>query len=97
MSVVSFNSIPAKEDDPVLAVRHLNKTFLLTNRRLSSTDAVSDASMAVVVMMAQYERQRERYINGLSHIDGLQRMVGIRGGITQLAKDKPSLFQKIIR
>jgi hypothetical protein len=94
---VSFNGIPAKEDDPMLAVQHLNKTFSLTNQRLSSTDAVSDASMAVVVMMAQYERQRERYIKGLAHIDGLQLMVEMRGGISPLANDKPSLFQKIIR
>ena len=97
MSVVSFNNIPIEEDDPMLAVRHLSRTFLLTNQRLSRTDAVSDASMAVVVLMAQYERQRERYIKGLTHIDGLQLMVEMRGGISQLARDKPSLCQKIIR
>ncbi|KEY74804.1 hypothetical protein S7711_06491 [Stachybotrys chartarum IBT 7711] len=97
MSAVSFNDVPMEEDDPMLAVRHLNKTFFLTNQRLSRDDAVSNASIAVVVMMAQYERQRERYIKGLNHLDGLQRMVEMRGGISQLARDEPSLCQKILR
>ena len=94
---IILNNIATEKEDPMLAVRHLTQTFRLVNQRLSRTDAVSDASMAVVVIIAQYERHRERYLKGLIHLDGLRRMVEMRGGISQLLWYNPSLGQKIIR
>ncbi len=96
-SIVSLDNVATEKDDPVLAVRHLTQTCHLVNQRLSQADAVSDASMAVVVMMAQYERHRERYFKGLVHIEGLHQMVEMRGGISPLLRYKPSLGQKIAR
>ena len=65
ISLVSLNSIAVVKEDPELAVRHVTQTLQLVNQRLSRADAVSDASVAVVVMMAQYERHQERYVEGL--------------------------------
>ena len=79
------------------ALRHLSCTFRMVNERLSGNDALSDTSMAVIVAMTQYERLRGQYHQGLVHFKGLQQMVKLRGGITQLVSDAPALAQKLFR
>jgi hypothetical protein len=85
------------QEDPTEAIRHLSHTFRLVNERLSGNDAVSDSTIAVVVSMAQYERLQGHYCQGLIHIKGLQRIIELRGGISQLAKTSPALVPKIFR
>lgn len=96
-SLTSLNGTIADREDPELAVRHMTQTLQLVNQRLSRVDAVSDVSIAVVVMIAHYERHQERYSKGLVHLDGLRRMVEMRGGISQLTRDNSSLGRKITR
>ncbi|KAH8897939.1 hypothetical protein GQ53DRAFT_818191 [Thozetella sp. PMI_491] len=96
-TIISLNTITAEKEDPELAVRHVTQALRLVNQRLSQADALSDASMAVVVMMAQYERHLERYFKGLVHLEGIHRMVQMRGGIAELTRSKPTLGQKIAR
>lgn len=80
-----------------MALRHLSHTFRLVNQRLAGEDAVSDKTIAVVVMMSQYERLQDRYHDGIVHVAGLQKMTELRGGICRLAVDQPALAQKILR
>ena len=89
--------VEAKQEDPVPVRRHLAQAFMLVNQRLSQADALSDNSIAVVVMLTHFERLRGRYFKGLVHLDGLCKMVEMRGGIVQLTRDQPSLGQKVTR
>lgn len=97
LSVIALNNLVINQEDHMQAIRHLSHTFRLVNERLSGNDAVSDTTIAVVVMMAQYERHSSQHSQGLVHLKGLQRIVELRGGISQLTKNKPSLAQKIFR
>lgn len=86
-----------EKDDPKEAMRHLSQTFRLINERLSGNDAVSDATIAVVVILAQHERLRGHHREGLVHVGGLERMVQLRGGVKALSRYRPGLTQKMFK
>lgn len=97
MSVTALNNLVIEQEDPTEAMRHLSHTFRLVNERLSGNDAVSDPTIAVVLTMAKYERLQGQHRHSLVHFEGLRRMVELRGGISQLTRNKPDLAQKIFR
>jgi hypothetical protein len=86
-------------DNPASALYHLSKTFNLVNERMTrgETDATSDGTIAVIVIMSKYALAAGNAQQGLVHLGGLQRMVELRGGMTTLANHKPSMTQKIFR
>ncbi|KAJ9271320.1 transcriptional regulator family: Fungal Specific TF [Paecilomyces variotii] len=97
LSVTVLDPIAIKPAGLLVAARHLSQTFRLINERLSGDNAASDTTIAVVVMLAEYERQLGHYNNCLVHIEGLQRMVELRGGISKLTSINPHLTKKIFR
>jgi hypothetical protein len=97
LSISALNNLVRKQEDPKEAMRHISQAIRLVNEKLSGKDAISNTTIAVVVMMAQYEHLQGQYRQGLVHLDGLQRIVELRGGISELKKDKPNLAQKIHR
>ncbi|KFY40278.1 hypothetical protein V495_05502 [Pseudogymnoascus sp. VKM F-4514 (FW-929)] len=96
-SVTARNTLIAKKDDPKEAVRHLLEAFRLINERLSREGAISDSTIAVVVILAQHERIRGHHREGLVHLGGLERMVQLRGGIEALSRYRPGLTQKMFK
>lgn len=78
-------------------MHHLSQTFRLINKRLSENDAVSDSTIAVVVILAQHERLRGHHGEGLVHFSGLERMVQLRGGVIALSRYLPGLTQKMFK
>jgi hypothetical protein len=84
-------------EDPLQAARHLSHTFRLINQRLSGGDAVTDATIAVVLMLAQYERHDNQHRRAMVHFQGLERMIELRGGLFQVRETMPILALKIIR
>jgi Fungal specific transcription factor domain len=97
MSAAALNNLVVKPDGIAEAMRHLSQTFQLINKRLSGKDAISDATIAVVIGMAQFERHQGQYHRGIVHLNGLMRMVELRGGISSLTLHKPTLTQKLFR
>ncbi|KAK6067687.1 cytochrome P450 [Seiridium cupressi] len=84
-------------EDSAESMRHLTRTFRLVNQKLSGNEATADTTFAAVVAMTQYERMRGKHEQGLIHLNGLQRLTGMRGGIRQLARNHPALTQKMFR
>ncbi|KAK9422873.1 hypothetical protein SUNI508_04540 [Seiridium unicorne] len=84
-------------EDSAESMRHLTRTFRLVNQKLSGDEATADTTFAAVVAMTQYERMRGKHEQGLIHLNGLQRLTGMRGGIRQLARNHPALTQKMFR
>ncbi|GAB1312802.1 hypothetical protein MFIFM68171_03012 [Madurella fahalii] len=97
VSITVLNKLCTHPEAPGAAVSHLCDTFRLVNSRLSGPDAVSDENLAAVVILEMYERCRGQYREGLVHLNGLQRMTELRGGIFKLATSRPDVVQKILR
>ncbi|KAI0122533.1 hypothetical protein F4814DRAFT_409045 [Daldinia grandis] len=97
MSIAAKNLLTPNSEDSAEGLSHLSDSLRLVNQRLSSEKALSDTTLASIVAMLQYERMYGQYDRGLIHFRGLQQMVELRGGISQLEKDKPELTQKIFR
>jgi hypothetical protein len=66
----------------------------MTNKRLSGPEACSDEAIAVVTMLAIYQRMHHQQAVGLVHFKGLKRMIQLRGGLAKLATEHRALAQK---
>jgi hypothetical protein len=60
-------------------------------------EATSDMTIAILVIMSQYERLQGQYARGYIHMQGLRRMVELRGGIKQLSRECRGVIQKVLR
>ncbi|OKL61371.1 hypothetical protein UA08_03704 [Talaromyces atroroseus] len=92
-----ISSHTANRDDSREAIHHLCHTFRMVNEQLSENGVVSVSTIATVMMLAQYERHQSQHYEGLVHMNGLQRLINLRGGILEIKKDLPILTQKIFR
>ncbi|TGO37416.1 hypothetical protein BHYA_0098g00400 [Botrytis hyacinthi] len=97
VSVTALNNIVLNQEDPKIAMHHLSLAFRLINDKLSGNEAASDTTIAVVLTMSHYYRLQGQVIQGLVHLQGLERMVKMRGGISNLRRKQPTLAQKIFR
>jgi hypothetical protein len=95
-AALSYTSTGA-QDNLSARTRHLCLALRLVNTRLSGTTAVSDETVIVVLVLGMYERQQGEYHRGRVHLDGLHRMVQMRGGVGEFAKVRPDLSRKIFR
>ncbi|KAH8689180.1 hypothetical protein BGW36DRAFT_433944 [Talaromyces proteolyticus] len=93
----TMHDLIVEPEDPLQAAQHLSRTFRLVNQRISEDTNVSDATIAVVLMLVQYERHEDRLEEGLVHLRGLLRMIELRGGISQLRKRGATLATKTFR
>ncbi|KAK4152618.1 hypothetical protein C8A00DRAFT_44371 [Chaetomidium leptoderma] len=91
------SSLTNGQSNSAARVRHLCTALRLVNDRLSGRDAVSNETIIVVLVLGLYERVQGEYGRGLVHLDGLQRMLNMRGGIQEFAKNRPELARKIFR
>jgi hypothetical protein len=66
----------------------------MTNQRLSGAEACSDKAIAVVTMLAIFQRMHHQQSIGLLHFEGLRRMIELRGGLAQLALENRAVAQK---
>ncbi|KAH6848153.1 hypothetical protein B0I37DRAFT_308737 [Chaetomium sp. MPI-CAGE-AT-0009] len=78
-------------------MRHLGLALRLINTRLGGKDAASTETMTTVLILGLYERQQGEFHRGLVHLDGIQRMLQMRGGLVEFAKNCPDLARKILR
>lgn len=97
MSIASANKVAPMTRHADWELRHLSHTLCLVSQRLSSSDATSDATLAAVAMIAQYERHEGRHEHGLLHMNGLLQLVNMRGGIGNLLRENIVLAQKLVR
>lgn len=84
-----------KGEDSPAATMHMVKAFRLLNQKLSGPEAVSNAVLASVVSLSIHDQMRGDYNQGRVHLEGLIRIVALRGGMGRI--DKVELVQKICR
>jgi hypothetical protein len=96
IAIAALNSLVMQPEDPADAMRHIACSLRIVNQRLVSPhDALSDTTLAVVMMLSHYERHQGHLRQGQVHFDGLLRIVELRGGIAHLAKSKPNIALKL--
>ncbi|PNP47968.1 hypothetical protein THARTR1_10387 [Trichoderma harzianum] len=78
------------------ALFHLSQTFNHVTRLLAGPDALSDATIMIVVTLMNQELIRKGYGALRVHIDGLQRMIQLRGGLTKL-EGSTALLMKLCK
>ncbi|RYP63718.1 hypothetical protein DL771_009143 [Monosporascus sp. 5C6A] len=76
---------------------HISKAYELVNLKLSGPESVSDCAIAAVVSLAIYQQIHHQQSTGLIHLNGLHRMIQLRGGIARLMEENRALALKPLR
>ncbi|KAH8651186.1 hypothetical protein BX600DRAFT_100372 [Xylariales sp. PMI_506] len=77
----------ATEAEPPEAMHHLGKAVRLVNQSLDTADGLSNSNIFVVNFLAVRDMFREEQPNVDIHWQGLQKMIKLRGGLSQLEDD----------
>ncbi|KAH8162865.1 hypothetical protein CIB48_g5375 [Xylaria polymorpha] len=80
-----------------LALYHMSQAYRLINQQLSGHEALSDATIAVVATINIYDRLYGDPQKAMVHLNGVTRMVALRGGIGELAKRNFVIAEKVFR
>ncbi len=75
------------------ALHYLAQTFAQVRRRLEGTESLSDSTIAIVLSLINQEQIRREHLGAKVHIEGLRRMVELRGGLDQLQGNLPLLLK----
>ncbi|KAJ4307259.1 hypothetical protein N0V88_000641 [Collariella sp. IMI 366227] len=78
-------------------VQHIYKALQMVNARLTDANAITEENIGVVLILSLYERYDNQYDRGLVHLDGLRRMIEMRGGIGNWIKSSPETTRKMFR
>ncbi|KAI8624431.1 hypothetical protein F5Y19DRAFT_314858 [Xylariaceae sp. FL1651] len=89
--------LTAEAEQSPIALYHLSKTFRLINKKLSSDEALSDSTIAVVTAITIYDRLYGNPQKAMIHLNGASRMIDLRGGISALAKRNFVIAEKTFR
>ncbi len=74
---------------------HLSQAIGLVNQNLQTAEALSNSNIAVVNFLVVQELLREAQPNAKIHMEGLQMMIELRGGISQLEAEDCILVLKL--
>jgi hypothetical protein len=77
-------------------LKHMSKAFTLVNKKLSSDEALSDATLLMVLALVIVEQLHDEPQRWRVHLQGLFRIVELRGGLAQY-RDTWELAHKICR
>jgi hypothetical protein len=77
-------------------LKHMSKAFILINKKLSSDEALSDATLLMVLALVIVEQLHDEPQRWEVHLQGLFRIVELRGGLAQY-RDTWELAHKICR
>ncbi|RFU81113.1 hypothetical protein TARUN_1090 [Trichoderma arundinaceum] len=78
------------------ALYYLSQTFNYVTRLLAGPDALSDSTIMIVVTLISQELIRKGYGALKVHLDGLQKMIQLRGGLSKL-EGNPALLLKVCK
>ncbi|KAI1179158.1 hypothetical protein F4777DRAFT_499409 [Nemania sp. FL0916] len=80
-----------------VALQHMSQAYRLINKQLSSNEALSDSTIAVVAAINVYDRLYGDPQKAMIHHNGLTSIIALRGGIRELAKRNFAIAEKTMR
>lgn len=95
MEAANETFLRRRRDSP-RALLCLARTFACMQKRLHSSDALSDSTLTIVVSLISQQQMLSDIPGAKIHIEGLRQMIELRGGIDQL-EDNPPLLMKICK
>jgi hypothetical protein len=95
MSEVCKDSFIGKQDTSPRALRYLSSTYRSIAQNIENGGVPSDSTIAAVMSMALHEDFRRQPSRSRVHIDALQRLIELRGGVKAL--EAVVLLQKVCR
>ncbi|KAJ5578804.1 uncharacterized protein N7459_007768 [Penicillium hispanicum] len=90
-----FAESPSYHDRPI-TVKHLNAAISIINRRLANSEVITDGTLVVIATMAMIEKHRGAHANWKIHMEGLKKLLRLRGGLGSL-ESQPLLMTKLHR
>jgi hypothetical protein len=75
------------------SLRYLSQALASINERLRGDEALSDSTLTLVLHMIIYQQLRCQMAEAQIHYAGLQRMIELRGGLSQLEGNAPLLLK----
>lgn len=84
MSEAALDTRLGKQESSPRTLSHLSNAYRCISQNLKDHDTPSDPTLASVVSMAIHEDLRGHPARGKIHIDALQQLIDIRGGVDQL-------------
>ncbi|KAH7313643.1 hypothetical protein B0I35DRAFT_276468 [Stachybotrys elegans] len=79
------------------ALHHISQAYSHVNRTISGPQPTTDNAIASVVSLVIYQMIHHEYPTGLTHLNGLYRMIELRGGIGKLLQENRGLALKPLR
>ena len=75
------------------AMYHMTNSLMHVRERLEGDDALSDATLGLVISFITQEQIRNEHEAARIHLNGLARMIELRGGLTSLEHSLPILLK----
>jgi hypothetical protein len=66
------------------AIYHLSQAVSLVNQKLNTSEALSNSNVTVVNFLVVQHLVRDAHSEAEVHLDGLDKMIELRGGLSQL-------------
>jgi hypothetical protein len=88
---------PTDKAHAAAQAQHMCWALQMVNARLSGPDSAAEENMAVILTLGMYERYIGSSHRGLVHLDGLRRIVEMRGGVAGVARTSPLLAKGMFR
>lgn len=96
VSIAIFEPEAARSGTDPEILRHFSRSLHLVNERLSGRHALENSTLIAIIGLSQFERVQDNYEGALVHVQGLNRLALLRGGIAGF-RDHPALMQKLFR
>ncbi|KAK7224347.1 hypothetical protein V2G26_012350 [Clonostachys chloroleuca] len=96
VSIAIFEPEAARSGTDPEILRHFSRSLHLVNERLSGRHALENSTLIAIIGLSQFERVQDNYEEALVHVQGLNRLALLRGGIAGF-RDHPALMQKLFR
>ncbi|KAK9802174.1 hypothetical protein AB5N19_07982 [Seiridium cardinale] len=74
-------------------LHYLSQALTLVNERLQGEKALSDSTLSLVISLVLQEELRNELPGAKIHYEGLRQMVKLRGGLHELAGNRPLLLK----
>jgi hypothetical protein len=75
------------------ALYHVSHAFASVREKLDSDEALSDSTLALILMLLIQEQVRNQQFVAAIHYEGLRKMIELRGGLCQLEGNLPLLLK----
>lgn len=72
--------------NPSKAMQSLSRAFEIVNRRVQGNKVLDDSTMGLVMSLVNHEQLRRDPVATQIHLQGLMRMIQLRGGLDEIAK-----------